>query len=47
MPPSTEPPAVAAKGFLVNGAPDGMRNVRLEELDPRAELIVGRRKPSR
>ena len=36
--------AVAAR-FLVNEAHDGMRNLLLEDLDPRAELIVGQRKP--
>ena len=39
----------AARGgateFLVNEAHDGMRNVLLEDLDGRAELIVGSRKP--
>ena len=34
-----------AKAFLVNEAHDGMRNVLLEDLDERAELIVGSRKP--
>ena len=31
--------------FLVNEAHDGMRNILLEDLDPRAELIVGQQKP--
>jgi D-amino peptidase len=31
--------------FLVNEAHDGMRNILLEDLDPRAEVIVGQRKP--
>ncbi|HEX2728140.1 MAG TPA: M55 family metallopeptidase, partial [Rubrobacteraceae bacterium] len=39
----------AARGgateLLVNEAHDGMRNVLLEDLDERAELIVGSRKP--
>jgi D-amino peptidase len=39
----------AARGgateFLVNEAHDGMRNILLEDLDERAELIVGSRKP--
>jgi D-amino peptidase len=39
----------AARGgateFLVNEAHDGMRNVILEDLDGRAEIIVGQRKP--
>jgi D-amino peptidase len=34
-----------ATEFLVNEAHDGMRNVLLEDLDPRAEIIVGQRKP--
>jgi len=34
-----------ASDFLVNEADDGMRNIVLEELDPRAEVIVGQRKP--
>ena len=34
-----------ATEFLVNEAHDGMRNIVLEELDPRAEIIVGQRKP--
>ncbi len=34
-----------ASDFLVNEAHDGMRNIVLEELDPRAEVIVGQRKP--
>jgi len=34
-----------ATEFLVNEAHDGMRNVVLEDLDERAELIVGSRKP--
>ena len=34
-----------ATEFLVNEAHDGMRNVLLEDLDPRAEVIVGQRKP--
>jgi D-amino peptidase len=34
-----------ATEFLVNEAHDGMRNVILEELDPRAELITGNLKP--
>ncbi len=37
--------AAGAKEFLVNEAHDGMRNVLIEELDERAELIVGSRKP--
>lgn len=31
--------------FVVNEAHDGMRNIVLEDLDPRAEVIVGQRKP--
>lgn len=31
--------------FLVNEAHDGMRNILLEDLDPRAQIIVGQRKP--
>ena len=31
--------------FLVNEAHDGMRNILLEDLDPRAALIVGQQKP--
>lgn len=31
--------------FLVNEAHDGMRNLLLEDLDPRAQIIVGQRKP--
>jgi D-amino peptidase len=34
-----------ASDFLVNEAHDGMRNIVLEELDPRAEIVVGQRKP--
>ena len=34
-----------ATEFLVNEAHDGMRNVLIDELDERAELIVGSRKP--
>ena len=34
-----------ATEFLVNEAHDGMRNVLIDELDGRAELIVGSRKP--
>ena len=34
-----------ATDFLVNEAHDGMRNILLEDLDPRAEIIVGQRKP--
>ncbi len=34
-----------ATEFLVNEAHDGMRNILLEDLDPRAEVIVGSRKP--
>jgi D-amino peptidase len=34
-----------ATEFLVNEAHDGMRNILLEDLDPRAEVIVGQRKP--
>ena len=34
-----------ATEFLVNEAHDGMRNILLEDLDDRAELIVGSRKP--
>jgi D-aminopeptidase len=30
---------------LVNEAHDVMRNILLEDLDPRAEVIVGQRKP--
>ncbi len=37
--------AAGATEFLVNEAHDGMRNVLIEELDERAELIVGSRKP--
>lgn len=39
----------AARGgateFLVNEAHDGMKNILIEDLDPRAEIIVGQRKP--
>jgi D-amino peptidase len=34
-----------ATEFLVNEAHDGMRNVLIDDLDERAELIVGSRKP--
>jgi D-amino peptidase len=34
-----------ADEVLVNEAHDGMKNILLEELDPRAEIIIGRRKP--
>lgn len=34
-----------ATEFLVNEAHDGMRNLLLDELDPRAEVIVGNSKP--
>ena len=34
-----------ANDFLVNEAHDGMRNILLEDLDGRAEIIVGQRKP--
>ena len=34
-----------ATEFLVNEAYDGMRNILLEDLDSRAEVIVGQRKP--
>lgn len=34
-----------ATEFLVNEAHNGMRNILLEDLDPRAEVIVGSRKP--
>jgi D-amino peptidase len=34
-----------AAEFLVNEAHDGMRNILLEDLDQRAEVIVGQRKP--
>ena len=34
-----------ATEFLLNEAHDGMRNVLIDELDERAELIVGSRKP--
>jgi len=34
-----------ATDFLVNEAHDGMRNILLEDLDPRAEIIIGERKP--
>ncbi len=34
-----------ATEFLVNEAHDGMRNILIEELDARAEVIVGQRKP--
>jgi D-amino peptidase len=34
-----------ATEFLVNEAHDGMRNVLIEELDGRAEIIIGSRKP--
>ena len=37
--------SAGATEFLVNEAHDGMRNVLLEDLDGRAELIVGSRKP--
>ncbi len=30
-----------ATEFLVNEAHDGMRNILLEDLDPRAQIIVG------
>lgn len=34
-----------ANEVLVNEAHDGMKNILLEELDPRTEIIIGRRKP--
>jgi D-amino peptidase len=34
-----------ATEFVVNEAHDGMRNILIEDLDPRAELLVGSRKP--
>jgi D-amino peptidase len=34
-----------ATEFLVNEADDGMRNIFLEDLDGRAELIIGSKKP--
>ncbi|CAN5830737.1 M55 family metallopeptidase [soil metagenome] len=34
-----------ATEFLVNEAHDGMKNILIEELDPRAEVIIGRNKP--
>lgn len=34
-----------ATEFLVNEAHDGMRNILLDEMDGRAEIIVGQRKP--
>ena len=34
-----------ASDFIVNEAHDGLRNLVLEDLDPRAEVIVGQRKP--
>lgn len=34
-----------ATEFLVNEAHDGMKNILIEELDPRAEIIIGPRKP--
>ncbi len=34
-----------ATQFLVNEAHDGMRNILIEELDDRAEIIIGRQKP--
>ncbi len=34
-----------ATEFLVNEAHDGMKNIFIEELDPRAEIIIGQRKP--
>ncbi len=34
-----------ATEFLVNEAHDGMRNIVLRDLDPRAEIVVGSRKP--
>ncbi len=37
--------AAGASEIIVNEAHDGMKNILLEELDSRAELIVGRRKP--
>ena len=37
--------AAGADGIIVNEAHDGMKNILLEELDSRAELIIGRRKP--
>ena len=37
--------SAGATEFLVNEAHDGMRNVLIDELDERAELIVGSRKP--
>lgn len=37
--------SAGATEFLVNEAHDGMRNIILEDLDERAEVIVGSRKP--
>ncbi|CAN5693008.1 M55 family metallopeptidase [soil metagenome] len=34
-----------ATEFLVNEAHDGMKNILIKELDPRAEIIIGNRKP--
>ena len=34
-----------ATEFIVNEAHDGMKNILIEELDPRAEVIVGNLKP--
>lgn len=34
-----------ATEFLVNEAHDGMKNILIEELDERAEIIIGSRKP--
>ena len=34
-----------ATEFLVNEAHNGMKNILIEELDPRAEIIIGNRKP--
>ena len=34
-----------ATEFLVNEAHDGMKNILIEELDPRAEIIIGNSKP--
>lgn len=36
---------MAQRRFLVNEAHDGMRNLLTEDLDERAEIIVGRKKP--
>ena len=34
-----------ADAVLLNEAHDGMKNIVLEDLDPQAEIIIGRRKP--